>query len=432
MKIAVALLLNAALLAGLAGWLRGQWRTVPAAWWRAALVAGLGARLLLGGLTSWHLIKDGAYMSGVGRLLTAQLWAEPGTAGRAFFGDELHYAGQEFVYYGMSNTFFFSKLLALLNLFSLGADWLNGCYLSLLCFVGCWLAARALAQAVPAAPAAAGVVAFVLWPSGIWWAAGVTKEAALVGSGAGLLAVFLRLFYDTRPLGNGQRIFSVLGLVALAVVHFKMRYFFAAPLLAVLAGMAVVRMVQRMGLARGHWVQAFILLGVLIGGTRLAAEVSVAFRPNKFTNQLALIYARHLRASADRPHFEYPDLRPTTESIIRHAPLAVANVITRPWLGESSRPYYLIGGLENALLLLLLLVAGVAFLRGRAGKLPFALGLGMFIHCLMLAVLLGISTPNLGSLARYRSDLLPFMLLLLLQNDYARAGLARLGMSDEQ
>lgn len=426
MRLALALLLNAGLLALLLPWLRREWRTVPARWWRGALVVGLGLRLLIGGSNSWHLVKDAAYMSQIARLLTAQLWAAPGAALHSFLGNELHFAGQDVVYYGMSNTYFFIKLLALLNLFSLGVDWVNGVYLSLLCFVGCWAAARSLARALPATPPLAGVVAFVFWPSVLWWASGVTKETALLGSGAGVLAVFIRLFYDEAPLRKWHRLGLFTALLGLAVVHFKMRYFFAAPLLAMLAGLAAVRGLQLLGLARQRWLQALLMAGCLMLGARLASEVSVAFRPNKFTNQLALIYARHLRASVDKPHFEYPDLRPTTESIASHAPQAIANSLTRPWLGESVRPHYVAAGLENAALLALLAVALAALLRGRGGQLPFALGLALALHCLILALLLGISTPNLGSLARYRSDLLPFLLLLLLQNDFARAGLAEL------
>ena len=38
---------------------------------------------------------------------------------------------------------------------------------------------------------------------------------------------------------------------------------------------------------------------------------------------------------------------------------------------------------------------------------------------------MGITTPNLGSLHRYRSAMLPYLLLLLLQNDYAAAAILR-------
>ena len=50
----------------------------------------------------------------------------------------------------------------------------------------------------------------------------------------------------------------------------------------------------------------------------------------------------------------------------------------------------------------------------------------MSVFCVLLAFLIGITTPNLGSLHRYRSAMLPFLLLLLLQNDYIAAVLGRL------
>ena len=117
MKLAVALVLNATLLALLLPWLRRQWRTVPAPWWRGALVLGLGLRLLWGGINSWHLVKDGAFMAGTARLLTAQMWAAPGDALGSLLGNELHFAGQDVVYYGMSNTFFSARYWRCLTCF---------------------------------------------------------------------------------------------------------------------------------------------------------------------------------------------------------------------------------------------------------------------------------------------------------------------------
>jgi MFS-type transporter involved in bile tolerance (Atg22 family) len=112
--------------------------------------------------------------------------------------------------------------------------------------------------------------------------------------------------------------------------------------------------------------------------------------------------------------------------------MAVINSVTRPWLGESAQWRYVAGGLENAVLLLLMVGAMLAAWYRKSGRLPFALGLALAIQCLALAVLLGLSTPNLGSLSRYRSELLPFLLLLLLQNDYAAALLGRLGIGQRK
>ena len=103
----------------------------------------------------------------------------------------------------------------------------------------------------------------------------------------------------------------------------------------------------------------------------------------------------------------------------------------RPYLGEARELRLAAAGTENLFLLVLLVVAIVGALRGRAGHLPFVLGLGLVIFCVVLAALMGLTTPNLGSLHRYRSDLMPYLVLLLLQNDYAAAALRRLGFRDE-
>ncbi|MEJ7661615.1 MAG: hypothetical protein WKG07_19510 [Hymenobacter sp.] len=43
-----------------------------------------------------------------------------------------------------------------------------------------------------------------------------------------------------------------------------------------------------------------------------------------------------------------------------------------------------------------------------------ALGVFLLLYCLLLAAFIGLNTPNLGTLHRYRAALLPWLLLLVL------------------
>ena len=434
MRVALAVLLNAGLLAVLLPWLGRQWRSLGAAGapglWRGAFGLGLGLRVAVGLVRGWHPQSDAAFMSVVGHELVVKMWRHPAQTWdmmtRAVTILPKDKAAYDFVFQNTSNTWIMMKALAVLNLASLEMDWLNAFYLSLFAFVGCWLLTRALAEAFPAAPAWAGCVAFLLWPTMWFWATGISKEAALLGSGTWLTARVLAACYG--PARRGWAWVAWLpGTVALALLHLGMRYFFALPLLGVLAGVALVQLLRRTGLVRRRWGQALVLAALLGGGIWAVPQLGVAFSLNKLTNQVATVYSFYMAHSAGRPHFEYPHLRPTGASIAAHAPLAVANTLTRPWLGESWQPLYVMAALENAVLLGLLGLAAWAVVRGRPGHLPFGLTVGLLVFCLVLAFLIGITTPNLGSLNRYRCALLPYLLLLLLQNDYVAAACRRLG-----
>jgi len=410
-RVALAIVLNGVVLLVLGRWLRRQSQAPEVGPLALPLLAlQLGAGVLSVGLLS----EDSKLFLHWGRLLTEQFWVSPTHWVQTLWGDTFHHAGNHLVYHGFSNTFFLMKLVSALNLASLGNTLLNALYMSAFKFVGGWQLVRSIRRAFPATPALAGVAALFGWPTVLYWTAGVTKECILVGSLAWLTALVIDWLYG----GQRLRIGPAIGGLFLLVVGFKMRFFFAVLLFAGLLALAVIRLVQRLGWGCQRWMQVLVLVLVLAGGGAILSEVSTVFRLNRFTNQLIYNYHELLRVSHDRPHIEFDHLAPTLESILYNAPKAVGSALFRPFPWERGKASYVVAGLENMLLLGLIGVALLAAIRGRNGQLPFALVLALLFYCLALAVLLGLSTPNLGTLNRYRAALLPFLLLLLLQNDY--------------
>ncbi|RSK41221.1 hypothetical protein [Hymenobacter perfusus] len=420
-NVLLAFLLNTGLLWLLLRWLP-RMRVLPGVgrW----VLPTLGLKVLSTGLSVLLLSEDAKYFLVWAARLSQQLWQAPEQWLPMLFTDAFVWGRWKLVFHGFSNTLFIIKLLSILNLASMGNALLNGLYLSLFSFVSGWELVRQLRLRWPAAVPGAGVVAFLLWPTVVYWTSGLTKESLLVGSGALVLALVMQLGYGspTRP------VVTVLVLLGACLLHFKMRYFFAVVLFGTLAGLALIRVAQQLGTARSRAAQVVLLLGLLAGGAWAASEVSPVFRANKFTSQLQRNYSDLLRTSRHRPHLEYPALQPTTASVVRHAPLAVAGALARPWPWEGGTGLYVVAGLENLGLLAVLVLAAVAVVRGRPGHLPFALVLALLVYCLVLAALLGLTTPNLGTLNRYRITFLPFLLLLALQNDYAARLLRRLGL----
>lgn len=413
MKVVIALLLNALLIAGLLSWLRAEYRQAHPdlrRWLLPALALRLAAGVLPHG-------PDGRLMSFWGQALTAQFWARPGAAWALWQGHEVHAGRQVLDVYQWSNTLFTSKIVSLLNLAALGSAWLNGVYLSLFCFVGCWVLVRTLARLFPAAPVGAGVVAFLLWPSVVWWASGITKEALLLGSGAALIALVLSKLYGHEPSGRWRRLGSWLLLGFLAWLHLRMRYFFALPLLGCLLALAGTTLATRRGwlLAGWRWQLLALASGLGLAGLLVVAVGGEPVSRSFVTSQLWQNYLHGLATSAGRPHLLFAGLRPTLGSMASYFPLAAFQALARPWLGESAAPLYVVAGIENLLLLGLLAAAAWNVLRGRPGRLPAGLVLALLLYCLVLAGLIGLSTPNLGTLHRYRAIMLPWLLWLSLQ-----------------
>lgn len=433
MRVVLSVSVNILLISMFAGWLRSEWRRASFCL-RRWLLPALGWRLLLTAIGSAYPSPDivGPRMPNPvvwSRLLATYFWEAPMQIWPTLQGTSFHLQGQVAPFYKWSNTLFFYKLLALLSMFTDGSVWLNSLYLSLLCFMACWLLVRVLDEVFPRASVAAAGVAFLAWPTVVWWTAGLTKETLVVGAGAGMAALALPCIYRGWPAGFWRPASRVaLGLL-LAWVMFRMRYFFALPLLGGLLALAAVRGATRrgwLGAGVGPQVGGLLLVLALLAGPILVAGsrvVSMQF----LVDEIGRNYANGLRTSVGRPHLEYADWQPTPLGLLQHVPQAVGQVLARPWPGESARPQYVVAGLENLALLALVGLALLAAGRGRAGRLPVALVAVLGLYCLLLAVFIGLSTPNLGTLSRYRAALLPWLLLLLLQNDYARGLLRKLG-----
>ena len=430
MRLAVSILLNVLLAGLLVYWLRAEWRQAGPGL-RRWLLPALGWRLLLTAISNAHPSPDAMLMLKGSRLLVASFWARPTAALAHWQSSSLRANGEVMHFYKWSNTLYFSKLLAGLELLLGESAWVVGLSLSLGCFVACWALVRTLARVFPLAPVGGAGVAFLAWPTVVWWTAGLTKETLVVGAGAGLVALALPVLYGGR---GPMRIWPAVGRLALflllAWVMVRMRYFFALPLLGGLLVLAAVRLATRRGWLGPGWRAQVVglLLGLGLAGGAAVALGGEHLSLSYFSREVAANYEHGLRTSAGRPHLAYANWQPTPAGLLGHAPLAAAYTLVRPWPGESARPLYVLVGLENMLLLTLLGLALVAAWQGRAGHLPVALVVVVGLYCLLLAAFIGLSTPNLGTLSRYRVALLPWLLVLVLQNDYARRLLKKMGL----
>ncbi|MDQ3291744.1 MAG: hypothetical protein M3Q05_10690, partial [Bacteroidota bacterium] len=307
-----------------------------------------------------------------------------------------------------SNSFFMVLLLHFLNFITGYSYYLNAVYFSLFSFFGCWQLTATITKVFPVTKVAA-VLAFLFFPSVVFWSSGVLKESILVGSSALLLAVVLQLVYQP----NKHLFPSSIALLIAAFFCFKIRFYFAVAYFPLLAGFALIELTAR----RWHlpkqkklYTYLFALLILGIGASFLHEAVNLDY----FFRELINSYQTSRLATTRTAFIDLPNLQPTFASLIQYAPKAIGSAIFRPFIGEISSVEYWLAGLENLLVLLLTIISLLSF-RGHKSILPVTLVISLLIYIFLLAGLIGFSTANLGSVSRYKVAFMPFLVYLLLQ-----------------
>jgi len=106
-----------------------------------------------------------------------------------------------------------------------------------------------------------------------------------------------------------------------------------------------------------------------------------------------------------------PPIQPTVTGLITTIPNALLIALIRPYPSEISSKALLIYTAEN-LFILLLIILSLVFIKRQNPNNPIALF--CLSYCMLMLILIGVSTPMYGGIERYKSVVIPFMLILLL------------------
>ncbi|WP_439881707.1 hypothetical protein ACSX1A_00840 [Pontibacter sp. MBLB2868] len=313
-----------------------------------------------------------------------------------------------------SNSFFFLKLLSALNLLTNNSYYLNSLYLSLFSFWGTAMLVATLVRLEPTHKQAS-VIAFFFFPTVVFWSSGVLKDPLVFGSMCWLVAIALQL-----AAGKSLSKINWLLLPLMLYLFIRIKFFLALLLLPLLLLYGLVKIIARQTSYLNSMVSqllAMLLLAVAFGllGATLVAEYDNAF----FYHNLVYTYQEMLELSVGQPHIVFRQLDPNLTSMLANAPEALFGAIFRPFVWEAINPLHLLMGLENLILMALTALFVSSLFTGRL-KLPTMMQLLFILVVVAFGVIIGLTTPNFGTLSRYRIAFLPFLVYLLLQNRYAK------------
>lgn len=108
---------------------------------------------------------------------------------------------------------------------------------------------------------------------------------------------------------------------------------------------------------------------------------------------------------------DIPKLDDSIWSIVKASPAALMNSLFRPFPWQIDSPFMLLSGLENLIVLLLIVLALILFDRSGISSPTFYLAVGFAVVILLLT---GLVTPVVGAIVRYKVPALPFLVCAMI------------------
>ena len=165
---------------------------------------------------------------------------------------------------------------------------------------------------------------------------------------------------------------------------------------------------RRFSFIQKHKVVGWLIVFIFLCGG--ASLLHPNFYLHRFLEVLITNHDTFIRISEDHGLIHFHNLHASWASVIVNSPWALFSGLLRPFVWEASGMTALLASLENLVIAILLISA----LSGFKMKSPHRLLLlSTIMYIALLCIFLALSTPNLGTLSRYRVGFLPFLIFII-------------------
>ena len=306
---------------------------------------------------------------------------------------------------GAARSAFFVKMVSIIAVLTDGNYWITSLWFSFVSFLASLYLFKMVTRCFEGAKPAAAL-SFLFFPSVVFWGSGIIKESMGLAALMVLSGVYLKIMMNGVPRWLGF-VFAALSFW----VVWNLKYYWISVFLPVVCTSLTVQAVSiplniPSRLKLSLWI---ILFFILCQGVSL-------LHPNFYPDRILQVVIENNQAfvSHSEPHdlIHYQALEATWMSIVVNSPWALVSGLFRPFLWEADTLLKFVVALENGLVLLLF-ISSFGRLRDFIRSQDRLITLSVIVYVFLLCVFLALSTPNFGSLARYKVGFMPFLLFLL-------------------
>ncbi len=249
-----------------------------------------------------------------------------------------------------------------------------------------------------------------LIPSFIYWSSGLMKDTICISCMAVLLHTAFAFFFEKRVLVFFPFVFAT---VILYITKPYIALTFVPIVLMVLYLLYIRKLKSKVAATF-----ALVAVGIGLIITAINSDTINDILDDNIQSTVSLSENFKFQAEiTEGSFFSYGEIDPSLGGVLKKAPLAITTVFFRPFPWEAKKFITMLSSLEG--LLFMVITLALVFKAGPARFFktlftdPFCLPFLFFI--LVFALFTGLSTPNFGSLARYKIPCLPFYLFIMLR-----------------
>lgn len=300
---------------------------------------------------------------------------------------------------------FFIKILSVFNILSFGNYFINIIFYSFITLFGPIALYRVMSDVFPGKKLAVLLAAFLI-PSFLYWTSGIHKEG-LIFTGISLIIYSIYFGSKEKKFGMKRAVSLITGLLLILALR---NFIIIIIIPAIIAWLLAIRW-PKYGLV--IFASIYIFSGILFFTARY-------INPRFDFPQAVINKQQEFLQLEGKTSIPIKQLKPDIFSFISSTPKAIAMSSFRPYPGDVKHILSLAAAIE-IIVLLLIFVLFLFFRNNGVGSKNLFNFCIFFSLSLLLAI--GFSVNNLGAIVRYRSIVLPLLIIPIAASiDWRRIG----------
>jgi len=307
----------------------------------------------------------------------------------------------------LSNTqvrsLFLVKIISPFSLITNNSYWISAIYFSLISFFASWNLFKVISRHFPDGRTTAAI-AFLFFPSIVFWSSGLVKETLALAGIYFIATVFVKGL-------KSEKLFwwEWLLVIFSFYVAWSLKYYWTALFIAVVTTSVLFYFLQKRILIVDRFkIISWLLIFIFLSG--VISQSHPNFYLSRFLQVLVTNHIDFVAISKDSGIIHYNNLTANWFSVLINSPWALVSGFFRPFVWEATGASSWMAAIEN---LFLVVFTGAVFFRKKVESGNTLLMVSALVYIVLLCIFLALSTPNLGTLSRYRVGFLPFLVFII-------------------